>query len=88
MCAILTFIYFPVKAKARPSKKAKLNNPVNDSNPSEPESTPEPSNPNTEAILDDPPPQDHETEVEHMEVDPMMHVDKPPSLTKVIDDKH
>ena len=47
--------------------------------------TPEQSNPNTEAILDDPPLQDHEILVEHMEVDPMVHADKPPSPTKVAD---
>ena len=47
----------------------------------------EPSNPNAEAILDDPPPQDHETEIEHMEVDPMIHADKPPSPIKAVDDK-
>ena len=53
----------------------------------DPEKTPEPSKPNTDAILDDPPPQDHETFVEKMEIDPMAHDDKPPSPTKSVDDK-
>ena len=65
---------------------AKVNKPTEDSIPTDPEQTPEQSNPNTEAILDDPPPQDHEIEVEHMEVDPMIHADKLPSPTKVADD--
>ena len=49
--------------------------------------TPEQSNPNTEAILDDPPLQDHEILVEHMEVYPMIHADKLPSPIKAVDDK-
>jgi hypothetical protein len=76
-----------IRAKARPSKKAKLNKPADDSAPTDPEKNPEQFEPNTEAILDDPPPQDHETFVEQMEIDPMGHADKPPSPTKVADDK-
>ena len=53
-----------------------MNKPAEDNIPTVQKQTPEQSNPNTEAILDDPPPQDHETEVEHMEVDPMIHADK------------
>ena len=74
------------RAQARPSKKAKLNKTVDDSNPPNLEQNPEQSNRNTKAILDDPPPQDHETLVEHMEVDPMIHADKPPSPTKAADE--
>ena len=59
-----------------------MNNPVVDPNPSEPEKTPEPSNPNDEATLDDPPPQDHETFAEQMEIDPTGHADNPPSPSK------
>ena len=75
------------RAKARPSKKAKLNTPFDDPNPSEPEKTPEQSNQNIEAILDDPPPQDHKILVEHMEVDLMIHADKPPSPIKDADEQ-
>ena len=85
---ILTcYLCLTFRAKARPSKKARLNTPVDDPTPSKLERTPEPSNPNTEAILDDPPPQDHEILVENMEVDSMVHADKLPSPTKVADDK-
>nr|XP_020149403.1 uncharacterized protein LOC109734612 [Aegilops tauschii subsp. strangulata] len=49
------------RAQAKGSKRAKVNKPAEDSIPTDPEQTPEQSNPNTEAILDDPPPQDHET---------------------------
>ena len=49
--------------------------------------TPEQFEPNVDAILVDPPPQDHETLAEHMEVDPTIHADKPPSPIKAADDK-
>ena len=64
-----------------------MNKPAVDPIQSEPEKTPKPSNPNAENLPDDPLPQDHETEVEHMEVDPMIQADKPPSPTKTADDK-
>jgi len=80
-------MFVPLSAKPRPSKKAKLNKPADDNPAIEPERTPDPFEPNDDAILDDPPPQDHEIEVEHMEVDLMIHDDKPPSPTKVVDDK-
>ena len=73
------------RGQAKPSKKAKLNKPVDDSNPSEPEKQSEPSNPIAEATLDDPPPQDHEVSIDHMGIDPV--TDKPPSPAKVADDK-
>ena len=71
------FILF--RAKARPTKKAKLNKPADDNTATEPEKTPVPEDTNADAILDDPPPQDHVLTVEQMEVDPTRHVDKPAS---------
>nr|XP_040255023.1 uncharacterized protein LOC120973458 [Aegilops tauschii subsp. strangulata] len=56
-------------AEARASKRAKVNKPAENNIPTDPEQTPEQSNPNTEAILDDPPPQDHEILAEHMEAE-------------------
>ena len=86
-----------LSAKPRPSKKAKLNKPADDNPATEPKKTPEQFEPNADAILDDPPPQDHETFVEQMENDPTGHADdppspakaadKPPSLVKTADDK-
>ena len=64
-----------------------MNKPADDNTAADPEKTPEPLEPNTDAILDDSPPQDHETFVEQMEIDPMAHDDKPPSPTKTADDK-
>ena len=80
-------MFDPFRAKARPSKKAKLNNPADDNTTTDLEKTPEHFEPNADAILDDPPPQDHEILVENMEVDTMVHADKLPSPTKVADDK-
>ena len=49
------FILLIFRGQAKPSKKAKLNKPVDDSNPYEPErQQSEPSNPITDATLDDP----------------------------------
>nr|XP_020189040.1 uncharacterized protein LOC109774688 [Aegilops tauschii subsp. strangulata] len=69
-------------AKPRPSKKAKLNKSAYDNPASEPEKTPEQFEPNADAILDDPPPQDHETFVEQMENDPTGHAVDPPTPAK------
>nr|XP_020160643.1 nucleolar and coiled-body phosphoprotein 1-like [Aegilops tauschii subsp. strangulata] len=70
----------------KPSKKAKLNKPVDKSNPSEPEKQqPKPSNPTAEAILDDPPPQDHEVSIDHMDIEPA--ISKPPSPIKSAEEK-
>ena len=49
--------------------------------------TPEPSEPNTDAVLDDPQAQDHDTFVEQVEIDTMTHEDNPPSPTEAADDK-
>ena len=51
------------------------------------EKTPEPSKQNTDAVLDDPPAQDHDTFVEQVEIDPMDPDDNPPSPAKAADDK-
>nr|XP_020164906.1 cell surface glycoprotein 1-like [Aegilops tauschii subsp. strangulata] len=49
-----------------------------------PEKTPEQFESNADDILDDPPPQDHDF-VDHMEIDPIGHADKPPSPDKNTD---
>nr|XP_040251755.1 otolith matrix protein OMM-64-like [Aegilops tauschii subsp. strangulata] len=82
---ILTFKTVP-GGQAKPSKKAKLNKPVDVSNPSEPEKQQlEPSNPIAEATLDDPPPQDHEASIDHMDVEPT--ISKPPIPIKPAKEK-
>ena len=55
---ILMFIF--LSAKPRPSKKARLNKPTDDNADVEPEKTPDPEETNVDAILNDPPPQDHD----------------------------
>ena len=73
-------MFIPFRAKARPSKKAKLNKPPDDNTTTEPEKTPEPEDRNANAILDDPPPQNHDLAAEQREVDlEEGHVDKPAS---------
>ena len=67
-------IFFCFRAKARPSKKARVNNPPEDQVVLEPEQTVEleqtvePEGPNPEATFDEPPPQDHNID-EQLEVD-------------------
>ena len=56
---MLTFAPVLFRAKVRPSKKARVNNPSEDHAVIEPELTTEPEGPNTEATLDEPPPLDH-----------------------------
>ena len=72
---MLNFRIFPVfRAKARPSKKARVNNPPEDQEAHEPEQTVEPElamepeGPHLEATFDEPPPQDHNLD-EKPEVD-------------------
>ncbi|KAM3189563.1 hypothetical protein ACQJBY_068078 [Aegilops geniculata] len=82
---ILTFKTVP-GGQAKPSKKAKLNKPVDVSNPSEPEKQQsKPSNPIAEATLDDPPPQDHEASIDHMDVE--LTISEPPSPIKLAEEK-
>ena len=52
----------------------------------EPERTLEPEGTNADAMLDDPPPQDHDFVVEQVEVDATGHADKPTSPVRT-DDK-
>ena len=79
-------MFIPFRAKARPSKKAKLNKPPDDNTTTEPEKTPEPEDTNADTILNDPPPQDHDLTTEQMEVDPEEgRVDKPASLVWATD---
>ena len=67
---------FAFSAKPRPSKKARLNKPADNNAVIEPEKTPDPEETNADAMLDDPPPQDHDFFVEQVEVDPTGHADK------------
>ena len=89
---------FPFRAKARPSKKDKLNKPTDDNLADDnPEQTPEQFEPNADAIHDDPPPEHHETFAEPTEEDltghptdppsPAKAADKPPSPAKAADDQ-
>ena len=69
--AMLAFMSVPFRAKARASKKAKLNTPTDDNPTSKLEKTPEPLDPNTDDILDDSVPQVQDTFIEPVETDPM-----------------
>ena len=81
LCVLLIY-----KGQAKPSKKVKLNKPVDDSNPSEPEKQqPESSHPIAEATIDDPPPEDHEASIDHMDVEPV--ISKPPSPANPAEEK-
>ena len=55
---ILMFIF--LSAKPRPSKKARLNKPADDNVAGEPEPTLDPEETDVDAMLNDPPPQDHD----------------------------
>ena len=79
MRVILTFTSFSFRAKARPSKKARVDKPSDDNVVIETKRTPEPEGTNADAMLDDPPPQDHDFVVEQVEVDATGHADKPTS---------
>jgi hypothetical protein len=71
---------------AKPSKKAKLNKPAEDSNPSEPEKQlPETSYPTAEATIDDPPPEEHDVTIDRMDVEPV--IPNPPSPIKPTEEK-
>ena len=71
---------------AKPSKKAKLKNPAEDSNPSEPEKQlPEASCPTAEATIDDPSPEEHDVTIDHIDVEPV--ITKPPSPIKPTKEK-
>ena len=75
-----------LSAKPRPSKKARLNKPADDDVAVEPEKTPDPEDTNVDAILHDPPPQDHDFVAEQVEVDTTSHADQPTSPVRT-DDK-
>ena len=71
---------------AKPSKKAKLNKRAEDSNPSEPEKQmPEASHPTAEATIDEPPPEDHNVTIDHMDVEPV--IPKSPGPIKPTEEK-
>ena len=75
-----------LSAKPRPSKKARLNKPADDDVAVEPEKTPDPEETDVDAILNDPPPQDHDFVAEQIEVDTASHADQPTSPIRT-DDK-
>ena len=66
-------------AKARLSKKAKLDKPSDDNQVTEPEKTLETFDPNANTILDDPVPQVQDTFVEPVEINPTSQFADPPS---------
>ena len=68
-----------LSAKPRPSKKARLNKPADEDVAVEPEKTPDPEETNIDAILNDPPPQDHDFVAEQAEVDTTSHANQPTS---------
>ena len=71
---------------AKPRKKAKLNKPAEDFNPSKPEKQlPEASHPTAEATIDDPPPEEHDISIAHIDVEPV--ITKPPSPIKPVEEK-
>ena len=81
------FMLLIFRGQAKPSKKAKLNKPVDNVNPSEPEQQqPELSHPIVEDIIDDPPPQDHEVSTDRMDAEPA--ISKSPSPVKPLEEKN
>nr|XP_040258442.1 titin homolog [Aegilops tauschii subsp. strangulata] len=71
--------------RPRPSKKARLNKSVDDNVVIEPEKTPDPVETNTDALLDDPPPQDYDFVVEQVEVAPSGQSEKTTSPVRDTD---
>ena len=69
-----------LSAKRRPSKKARLSKPADDNVAVEPETTPDPKETDADAMLNDPPPQDHDFLAEQVQVDTTSHADRPTSL--------
>ena len=76
-----------LSAKPRPSKEARLNKPADDDVAVEPEKTPDLEDTNDDAMLNDPPPQDHDLFTEQVEIDTTSHTDKPPTPAKAADDQ-
>ena len=68
-------------AKARPSKKAKLNKPIDHEPTTEPEKTPEAIDPEANTVLDEPEPQATDAFVEPVETNPTGQPADPPSPT-------
>ena len=66
-----------LSAKPRPSNKARLNKPADDNMAVEPEKTPDPEETDADAMLNDPPHQDHDLFTEQVEIDTTGHADKP-----------
>ena len=75
-----------LSAKPRPSKKARLSKPADDNVAAEPETTPDPEETDADAMLNDPPPQDHDFLAEQVQVDTTSHADRPTSPVRT-DDK-
>ena len=71
---------------AKPSKKLKVTKIAEDSNLNEPEKqTTETSLQAAEATIDDPPPEEHNVTIDHMDIDPA--TTKPPSPIKPTEEK-
>ena len=72
-------------AKPRPSKKARLNKPADDNVAAEPETTPDLEETDVDAMLHDPPLQDHDFLAEQVQVDTTSHADRPTSPVRTGD---
>ena len=81
------FVFLISSGMANPSKKAKLNKPADESNPSELEKQlPATSHPFVEATINDLPPEEYEVTIDHMDVEPA--IAKPPSPVKPAEEKN
>ena len=69
-------MFILLSAKPRPNKKARLNKPADDNVAVEPEKTPDPEETDADAMLNDPPPQDHDFFAEQVEVDTTSRADQ------------
>ena len=68
-----------LNAKPRPSKKARLSKPADDNVGAETETTPDSEETDADAMLNDPPPQDHDFLAEQVQVDTTSHANRPTS---------
>ena len=65
--------------QAKTSKKARLSKSADDNAAVEQETTPDPEETDADAMLNDPPPQDHDFLAEQVQVDAKSHADRPTS---------
>ena len=76
---VLILIFIFLSTKPRPSKMARLNKPADDNVAVEPEKALDPEETVADAMLNDPPPQDHDLFTEQVEINTTSHADKPTS---------